>query len=40
MQTTQRNFAGLNEQELREIKQLEQKMDAVLIAYSKEVLKK
>jgi hypothetical protein len=40
MQNTQMQFAGLKEQELKEIKQLEQKMNTVLIAYSKDVLEK
>lgn len=40
MTNQEMHFAGLNEQELQEIKQLEQKTNTVLIAYSKDCLKK
>lgn len=40
MENSQMHFAGLNENDLREIKQLEQKTKTVLIAYSKDCLQK
>jgi hypothetical protein len=40
MANPQTHFAGLNEQDLKEIKQLEQKTNTVLIAYSKDCLQK